>query len=69
MFSSYVNKNLPDWLRVSGEERIRPEIHTAYSFVPGVDDAYALNRLRLNFDLAPTRWFHTFIQGQDWRAM
>jgi hypothetical protein len=69
VFSSYVNNHLPDWLRVSGEERMRLEIHTAYSFVPGVDDAYALNRLRLNFDLAPTPWFRAFIQGQDSRAM
>jgi hypothetical protein len=69
VFSSYVNKSLPDWLRVSGEERVRPEIHTAYSFEPGVDDAYVLNRLRLSFDLAPTAWFRAFIQGQDSRAM
>lgn len=68
-FSSYVNNDLPEWLRVSGEYRIRPEAHTGYSFVPGVDDAYALSRLRLNLDLTPTPWFHAFIQGQDSRAL
>jgi hypothetical protein len=66
--SSYLNKNLPEWLRVSGQYRIRTEEHTAYSFVPGVNDEYAVSRLRLNFDIAPTSWFHTFVQVQDAEA-
>jgi hypothetical protein len=69
VLSSYANRSLPAWLRVSGEYRIRPEGHTAYSFTPGIDDAYVLSRLRLNLDVGPTRWFHVYVQAQDSQAL
>jgi hypothetical protein len=69
MLGSYLNKDLPKWLRFSGEYRIRPEEHTAYSFAPGVNDEYALSRLRLNLDVAPASWFHAFVQAQDSEAL
>lgn len=65
MVSSWLNKDLPDWLRVSGQYRIRPEERTGYGFVPGDNDEYAASRLRLNLDIAPSTWFHLFVQAQD----
>lgn len=61
----YVNMWLPKWLRFSGEYRNRDETPTAYNFVPGNNDRYALSRLRLNFDATPTQWFHGFVQARD----
>ena len=65
MAGAYVNRGLPEWLRVSGTYRIRPEGQTGYGFAPGVNDEYAASRLRLNFDITPTTWLHVFVQTQD----
>jgi hypothetical protein len=67
--SSHANKHLPKWLQVSGEYRVRSEEHTAYSFTPAANDAYALSRARLNLDLTPTSWFHAYVQAQDSEAL
>jgi len=63
-----VNKVFPTWLHFSGEYRIRPEDHTAYSFTPGHNDGFVLSRLRLNLEFTPTTWFDAFVQAQDSEA-
>ena len=67
--ATQVNAELPEWLRFSGEYRIRPENHTAYKFTSGVDDAFVLSRLRLNLAVNPTPWFNAFVQAQDSHAL
>jgi hypothetical protein len=66
--ATIVNDEFPRWLRFSGEYRIRPEEHTAYSFARGADDGFVLSRLRLNIEVKPTPWFSTFVQAQDAEA-
>jgi hypothetical protein len=63
--ASEVNKFFPSWLHFSGEYRIRPEEHTAYSFTPHNNDGFVLSRLRLNLEFTPTTWFNAFVQAQD----
>jgi hypothetical protein len=66
--ASEVNKVFPSWMHFSGEYRIRPEEHTAYSFTPGKNDGFVLSRLRLNVEFTPTTWFDAFVQAQDSEA-
>ncbi|PWU00578.1 MAG: hypothetical protein C5B51_24950 [Terriglobia bacterium] len=61
------NKELPKWLRVGGEYRARYEAILDRSFVPGQDDAYFLNRLRVNLQIRPVSWMKFVFQGQDVR--
>jgi len=60
-----LNKVLPDWLHFSGEYRLRPEEHTAYSFTAGNNDGFVLSRLNLNMEFTPAPWISAFVQAQD----
>jgi hypothetical protein len=62
---SVLNKAFPNWVHFSGEYRIRPEEHTAYSFTPGNNDGFVLSRLQLNLELTPTSWLDAYVQVQD----
>jgi hypothetical protein len=61
------NKELPQWLRVGGEYRARYEAVLDRNFAPGKDDAYFLNRLRVNLLVQPVSWMKLVFQGQDVR--
>jgi hypothetical protein len=63
-----LNRELPAWLRLSGEYRIRAEGYTGGGYTPGNNQGYLLSRLQLNMDLR-LRWFHVFAQGQDARVL
>jgi Alginate export len=63
--ATYINLRLPHWLRLIGEYRNRDEGHTSYGFAPGKDDAFALSRLRISFDITPSTWLHAFVQARD----
>lgn len=52
--SGYVNSQLPAWLRLSGEERVRLEGLGGLGFLPATN-AYLLHRLRLNLEVTPAR--------------
>jgi hypothetical protein len=65
---SHVNKELPGWLRFSGEYRIRVEGVQGAGFQPDRSDAYALGRLRLNMRVSPFSWLRFQFQGQDAQA-
>jgi hypothetical protein len=62
---SHINKNLPAWLRFSGEYRLRVEGFDGGGFNADTRDAYALNRVRLNMRVSPTHWMRFQIQAQD----
>jgi hypothetical protein len=54
---------------MSGQFRNRDEAPTAYSFMPGNNDAYALTRAVLGFDATPTPWLRAFVQARDAEVM
>ncbi len=66
--SDVVNSQLPGWVRFSGEYRARFEGFTGGGYKPDSDDAYLLNRFRLNMKLIPTGWLKLIFQAQDARV-
>ena len=66
--SDELNQVLPGWLRFSGEYRARFEAPDEIGFQGGQDDAYLLNRIRLNLRIAPTDWLKFVFQAQDARV-
>lgn len=65
--TGYVDSKLPPWLKLSGEERVRMETLGGVGFLPS-DNAYLLQRLRLNLDFTPLRWLRFSFQAQDSRV-
>jgi hypothetical protein len=63
--SDYLNEELPHWLRMNGELRMRGESVGGIGFKPDNDDSYALGRLRVNLGILPTPWLKFQLQGQD----
>jgi hypothetical protein len=63
-----VNKHLPEWLKFSGEYRMRFEGFDGGGFKADARDAYALNRVRLNMRVIPTYWMRFQFQAQDAQA-
>lgn len=61
-------KQLPPWVQLGGEYRMRVEGFTGGAFRAGNDDAYALNRVRLNLKLQPLEWLKFVFQAQDSRV-
>jgi hypothetical protein len=66
--SDELNKQLPNWLRFSGEFRVRLEGFTGGGFRAGNDDDYLLTRLRINLRIQPASWLKFEFQGQDARV-
>src|SRR5215831_13617029 len=68
--SSYLNEELPYWLRFSGEFRSRFEGFTGGGgFKNNNNDEYLLTRLKINMKIEPVHWFKIFVQGQDSHAI
>ena len=63
-----VNAQLPSWIRLSGELRVREEGFFGNRFQEGADDMYLLQRVRVGLQLRPTQWLNFFVQGQDARV-
>lgn len=63
-----INEALPRWVSFGGEYRTRIEGFTGGGYRPGNDDAYVLNRVRLNMRLQPASWMRFQFQGQDARV-
>jgi hypothetical protein len=63
-----VNRQLPAWLRFSGEYRLRLEGYTGGGFQDGSSDTYLLHRLRLDMEFLPRGWWRFHVQAQDARA-
>ena len=66
--SEQLNQRLPDWLRLSGEERVRLEGFDAGAFKPDNADAYLLQRFRFNLRIQPVPWLKLLVQTQDSRV-
>jgi len=64
----HVNKELPAWLRFSGEYRMRVEGFDGGAFKPDTRDAYVLSRVRLNMRVSPAYWMRFQVQAQDSQA-
>ena len=68
-----IRRALPDWVKFSGEERVRMEGYSAQLYRPTTDNLYLAQRLRLNLTLAP-KWTWQGVggkilaQGQDSRV-
>jgi Alginate export len=65
--SGYANSELPAWLRLGGEERVRLEGLDGVGFKPA-GNTYLLQRLRLNLDVTPLSWLKFSFQAQDSRV-
>ncbi len=63
-----IGDNLPGWLSLSGEFRVRAEGRNALGYLQGSDDGYALVRTRLDIGIQPVSWLEIGFQGQDSRA-
>ena len=63
--SNELNDQLPNWLRFSGEYRLRVEGFTGGGFKANNEDTYLLSRLRLNMFLQPKSWLKFGFQAQD----
>ena len=66
--SEELNKQLPHWLRFSGEFRTRLEGFTGGGYRAGNDDNYLLTRVRINTHIQPATWLKLEFQGQDARV-
>ena len=64
-----LDRRLPRWLAFEVEERLRFEGYRDGTFLPGNNDNYFLNRLRLQTDLRPTAWMRFSVQAQDSRPI
>ncbi|QOY89874.1 alginate export family protein [Paludibaculum fermentans] len=67
LISRYAGSELPGWLRLGGEERVRLEALGGIGFKPA-SNAYLLQRLRFNLEAAPVRWLKFSFQAQDARS-
>jgi hypothetical protein len=65
--TGYANAQLPAWLRLGGEERVRLEDLGGVGFKPS-GNAYLLQRLRLNLEVTPLGWLKFSFQAQDSRV-
>ncbi len=65
--SDYVNREIPRWLTLSGEERVRVESFHGAGF-GDAGDGYLLNRLRLDVGVRATGWLRFQFEGQDARV-
>lgn len=62
-----LNNELPRWISIGWEERLRDEGYSNGSFKKGNDDSYLLLRSRLMLTIAPSTWFRVVTQLQDAR--
>jgi hypothetical protein len=63
-----INQNLPSWLHLSGEYRVRAEGYEGGSYAAGNDQGYLLSRFQLNLDVR-FPWVRLFAQTQDSRVL
>ncbi len=62
-----LNKTLPQWLRISGVDRVRMEDQESIGFKANHSDFHVLNRLWLGVTIRPSDWLSFFGQAQDSR--
>jgi hypothetical protein len=65
--TGWANGELPRWLHLDGEERVRMETLDGVGFL-AARNTYLLQRLRLTLDVTPFRWLKFSFQAQDSRV-
>ena len=60
-----LGNDLPSWVDLSGEFRVRYEGRRALGYRQGSDDGYGLIRTRLDLGITPASWLKFGFQGQD----
>lgn len=63
-----VNRNLPDWIHLGGEYRVRYEGFDNRGYSDVDDDHYLLQRYRMDLRLKPAKHFQIVAQAQDSRV-
>ncbi len=63
-----LNSDLPSWLTLGIEQRVRFEDFKSIHFDPEDDDGYTLTRLLFDASVRPTKHLRFFAQGQDSRG-
>jgi hypothetical protein len=63
-----VNRELPSWLRLAGEYRVRAEGYEGGSYTADNNQGYLLSRFQLNMDVRFS-WFRIFAQTEDARVL
>src|SRR4051812_7098328 len=64
--SDVINRQLPDWIQLGGQQRLRFEGGYPGSY-PAGKDYYLLYRTRIDLTVRPLHWLTLFGQGQDAR--
>ena len=63
-----LSRDLPEWLTLGTELRLRWEDRRGLRFTPQNEDGYLVQRFRINLGVEPSRHFGVFVQGQDARG-
>jgi hypothetical protein len=66
--STWLSEQLPSWLYVGGQVRVRGEGFSGSSLVPGRNYQDAMTRIRLDLGIRFTSWLRVFGEGQDARV-
>jgi Alginate export len=62
-------KDLPSWLSLDGQIRLRTEDFTSYQYIPGNDRIYELTRIYGGATLRPTSYLTGYMQFMDAHAL
>src|ERR1051326_6557297 len=63
-----LNRELPHWVRFSGEYRTRVEGFTGGGYRDANNDTWLLSRIPINMKVQPLSWLKFQFQGQDARV-
>ena len=64
-----MSRELPEWLTLGTELRLRWEDRRGLRFDPENNDGYLVSRFRINVGIEPNRYFGVYVQGQDSRGV
>ena len=65
----FLSRDLPEWLTLGTELRLRWEDRRGLRFDPENNDGYLVTRFRINLGIEPSRHFGVFVQAQDSRGL
>ena len=66
---SLTEHQLPSWMTLDGEIRLRTEDQTAINYLSGQGHFYELERIRGGMEIRPTSWLSTYVQFHDLHAL
>src|ERR1700733_1145372 len=62
-------RDLPSWLSLDGQVRLRTEDFTSFSYIPGNDRIYELTRIYGGLTVRPTSYLTGYMQFMDAHAL